>query len=188
MTNATGRTTSPNSPAPDTLPDLLQPGLDLVFVGISPAEYSARVGHYYSHSNNDFWEVLSASSLVPERVRPKDDRRLPADYGIGLTDVVKRVVTDSKKVSPEAVRAARPDFERRIAAASPRMICFNGKQAFEAVFPGEWRPGQWGCQRVKIAGAQVWVMPSTSGAARRHREHNGCVLEDIARALGRAAS
>src|SRR3989442_1576451 len=45
----------------ETLPDLLCPALDLVFVGINPGERSAERGHYYAHPGNAFWRELSAS-------------------------------------------------------------------------------------------------------------------------------
>ena len=51
-----------------TLPDLLRPGLDLVFVGINPGERSAQLGHYYGHRGNAFWRALSESRLVAHRV------------------------------------------------------------------------------------------------------------------------
>ena len=119
----------------ETLPDRLRPGLALVFVGLNPAEYSARVGHYYSKPGNVFWEKLSASGLVTGNLRCEDDHRLPAEFGIGLTDVVKRVVTDSAKVSRAEIRDAWPDFKERIAAVAPRMVCFNGAKAFGIMFP-----------------------------------------------------
>ena len=49
---------------PRTLPDLLRPGLDLVFVGINPGERSASAGHYYAHPGNGFWPAFSASPLA----------------------------------------------------------------------------------------------------------------------------
>ena len=61
-----------------TLPDLLRPGLRVVFVGINPGERSARRGHYYGHPGNAFWRVLSASPLVARPVAPEDDATLAA--------------------------------------------------------------------------------------------------------------
>ncbi|MEI6665601.1 MAG: uracil-DNA glycosylase family protein, partial [Chloroflexota bacterium] len=55
-----------------TLPDLLRPGLDLVFVGINPGEESARRGHYYAHPGNAFWPALSASGLTTRPVTTED--------------------------------------------------------------------------------------------------------------------
>ena len=41
--------------AVETLPDLLAPGIELLFVGINPSLYSARAGHYYARPGNMFW-------------------------------------------------------------------------------------------------------------------------------------
>ena len=169
-----------------TLPDLLRPGLELVFVGINPGEESARVGHYYGHPGNGFWPALSASGLVSRDVGPEDDRALPRCWSIGFTDVVKRVVTDSSRVGDPELRAARPAFEGRIAYASPRAVCFTTTRAFDVLFPGV-RPNEsWGRQPVEVAGAEAWVMPSTSGRAAGYRAHVHRVLGELASALGRA--
>ena len=168
-----------------TLDDLMPPGLDLVFVGINPPEYSAQRQRYYSHPNNRLWRWLSDSTLVDREVGPDDDDGLPERDGIGFTDVVKRVETDSRNVTPAELRAAVPDFKRRIADASPRAVCFNGAKAFEAVFPRQWTPGAWGRHDVPLGGATVWVMPSSSGSAGGAHKHAPHVLRDLARALGR---
>ncbi len=168
-----------------TLPDLLRPGLDLVFVGINPGERSAERGHYYGHPGNAFWRRLSASPLVSREVTAEDDASLLAE-GIGFTDVVKRVITDSAQISRAEFADAVPAFQERIALAAPRAVCFTATRPFEAVYPGQWRSRGWGRQDVPpLAGAEVWVMPSPSGrAAGYHREIDG-VLADLAKALGR---
>src|SRR5690349_6927812 len=71
------------------LPDYLRPGLDVVFVGFNPGDRSSLVGHYYAWHGNQFWNFLFESQLVPERLQPEDDHRV-LEFGIGLTDVVKR--------------------------------------------------------------------------------------------------
>ena len=168
-----------------TLPDLLRPGLDLVFVGINPGERSAQLGHYYGHRGNAFWRVLSASPLVDGEVGPTDDRLLLDGCGIGFTDVVKRVMTDSTRISDAELRASASAFEHRIAYAAPRAVCFTTTRAFDVLFPRVRASGTWGRQPVDIAGAEVWVMPSTSGRAAGYREEGRRVLEELACALGR---
>ncbi len=167
------------------LPELLRPGLDLVIVGINPGAESARAGHYYWSSNNDFWGLLPESGLVGRVVQRGDDRML-LDRGIGLTDVVRtRTESDSTKVSRREIRDAARDFEHRIVVAAPRIVCFNGGvKPFDVLFPGA-RDG-WGRQAVQIAGtdAEVWVMPSTSGAARGSYHHTRRVLRELTLALG----
>ena len=60
----------------NTLPDLLRPGLDLVFVGINPGSYSAAKGHYYARPGNLFWWALSESGLVEGPATPDMDASL----------------------------------------------------------------------------------------------------------------
>ena len=100
---------------------------------------------------------------------------------------MKRVVTDSTEVSQRELRAAAPNFRRRIAYARPRSVCFTSTRAFGGVVPGGWRPHQWGQQDATLEGASGWVMPSTSGRAAAHRAEVGRVLADLATALGRTS-
>lgn len=169
-----------------------------MFVGINPGEASARSGHYYAHPGNRFWAALSASGLVPRAAGPLDDSWLAEACGIGFTDVVKRVVTDSTKVTEADVRDALPRFIERIAAAQPCAICFTSGRACDEVFPGVRRANRtsgWGRLPVTFPGSTfpgmeacaVWVMPSTSGLAARWRAEGDRVLRDLAAALGRTA-
>ena len=167
-----------------TLPDLVRPGLDLVFVGINPGERSGQRGHYYGHPGNAFWRRLSASPLVDRDVACEDDAAL-LDLGIGFTDVVKRVVTDSTQVTRAEFEASVPAFLHRIAVASPRAVCFTATRPFEAVYPRAWTPRNWGRQDVApLAGAEVWVMPSPSGRAAGYHGEIDRVLTDLAHSLG----
>lgn len=168
-----------------TLPNLLRPGLDLVFVGINPGEVSARRGHYYANPGNAFWRLLSASPLVSRTVTFEDDAALALarPVRIGFTDVVKRVETDSAKVSRAEVRAAAEAFRARIAGARPRAVCFTGGRQFDDLFPGVRAPRRWGWQPVELEGAAVWVIPSTSGRAAAHRGEVPAIFEALAVAL-----
>ena len=168
---------------PRTLPDLLRPGLEVVFVGINPGAVSARRGHYYAHPGNGFWRALSASPLVSCELDPTADRTLASRCGIGFTDVVKRVVTDSSQVTDAELRAAVPAFRRRIAYARPRAVCFTTTRGLQACFPGVRPASHWGQQPVSLEGAEVWVMPSTSGRAAAHRAHVHLVLAQLAERL-----
>ena len=176
----------PLTAALDTLSDLLRPGLDVVFVGINPGEESARRGHYYAHPGNAFWRLLSASGLTPRDVTSEDDRWLFEACGIGFTDVVKRVVTDSTQVTrPECIEAL-PAFRARIAGAAPRAVCFTAARPFDEVFSGVRATSGWGRQPVTFEGVEgcaVWVMPSTSGLASKWRAEGRQVLADLAASL-----
>src|SRR4029078_11167447 len=57
--------TSTNDQHALSLPDLIVPGLEILFVGINPGMKSARVGHYYAGLGNLFWRCLHESGVVP---------------------------------------------------------------------------------------------------------------------------
>jgi TDG/mug DNA glycosylase family protein len=163
----------------------------VVFVGINPGAESARRQHYYAHPGNGFWPALAASGLVADAdgLGPDDDRTLGARAGIGFTDVVKRVETDSSRVTDAELRAAAAGLRGRIAYARPAAVCFGTARGFRACFPEAPARASWGRQPQALAGAAVWLMPSTSGRAAAYRGEVARVLRELARWLdGRDAA
>jgi TDG/mug DNA glycosylase family protein len=142
----------------ETLPDYLRPGLDIVFVGLNPGLYSAQVGHYFAHKQNRFWPALSASGLVPEIIGPESDARLP-DWGIGLTDIVKRPTHGIHEVLPSEFRRGAKALEEKIEYYKPRVVCFVGFTGYQYCCGKE---GGSGRQDALFGGAHVFVIPSTS--------------------------
>ena len=142
------------------LPDILAPGLRIVFCGTQAGAASARRGAYYAGPGNRFWPVLHEIGLTPRRLAP-DEFPQVLHHGIGLTDVAK--LTSGPDT---ALRTAHFDVQgllSRIATHRPRHLAFNGKRAAQAVLgPG---PLAYGLQPAPLAGARVFVLPSTSGAA-----------------------
>ena len=56
-----------------TVPDVLAPGLDVLFVGINPGLYSGAVGHHFARPGNRFWKALHASGFTDRVLSPFDD-------------------------------------------------------------------------------------------------------------------
>lgn len=141
------------------LTDYLQNGLKLVIVGFNPGEASARAGHYYAGRGNSFWPLLYESGLIPEPLEPEDDRRL-MEFGIGLTDLVKRPSRGIEEIRREDFTEGRVILGQKLEQHAPKAIAFNGKLVYEK-FSG--RPVKMGLQKERLYGAQVYVLPSTSG-------------------------
>src|ERR1700722_10873243 len=76
--------------SPFVLPDVLQPGLKIVFCGTAAGTTSARRGHYYAHPHNKFWPTLHAIGLTPRLLDPSEFPLLTR-FGVGLTDIAKSV-------------------------------------------------------------------------------------------------
>lgn len=145
-------------PAP-VLPDVLRPGLRVVFCGYAPGTASARAGAYAGPGNR-FWVTLHEVGLTPLLLRPTEFARLP-EFGIGLTDISKTASGSDQEVGRRGVDPER--LAAAIEAASPAHLAFNGKNAARSALG---RKVDYGPQPERIGGATVWVLPSTSGAAR----------------------
>lgn len=146
----------------DVLPDLLRPGLRVVFCGTAAGTASARAGAYYAGPGNSFWGTLHCVGLTPILLKPVEFERLP-EYGIGLTDICKVLHGSDEDVGTVEFDVA--GLQGRIAAVEPARLAFNGKNAARGALE---RAVEFGPQPEQIGGAEVWVLPSTSGAARRY--------------------
>lgn len=148
------------SAAEPVLPDVLAPGLRVVFCGTAPGTASARAGAYYAGPGNRFWATLHEVGLTPVLLRPIEFTRLP-EFGIGLTDISKTASGSDQEVGRQGFDPARLDAA--IAAAAPAHLAFNGKNGARGALG---RRVDYGPQPEHVGGATVWVLPSTSGAAR----------------------
>ncbi len=126
-----------------TLPDYLRKGMKMILVGANPGDRSARVGHYYAGRGNQFWPMMYESGVIPEPLDYEDDRRM-IEFGIGMTDLVKRPTRGIEEIEreefAEGPRAAGAETGRN----APRVIAFNGKMVYEK-FAG--RPASSACKR-----------------------------------------
>ena len=148
----------------ETLPDLLAPGLRLLFVGFNPSVRAARLGHYYAGRNNRFWDLLAASGLTPRRWSFEEDRGL-LELGIGVTDLVKRPTRSAAEVSAEEYRQGVERLRGILREIRPRVVCYNGKGVYLRAAGVQSAP--WGRQEGSLVeGVADFVAPSPSGLAR----------------------
>jgi TDG/mug DNA glycosylase family protein len=143
-----------------TLPDYLRKGLKLVIVGSNPGERSAQVGHYYAGRTNHFWELLYQGGIVPEPLEYEDDVRMMSQFGIGLTDLVKRPTRGMEDLKREEFAEGRVLLAHKLEANQPKVIAFCGKMVYEKFAQRECKLG---LQEEKLYGGHVFVLPSTSG-------------------------
>ena len=146
----------------DVLPDVLGPGLRIVFCGSAAGAVSARVGAYYAGPGNKFWPTLHRVGLTPRLLAPAEFRTV-MDYGIGLTDLCKTESGADADLSRQADDAAA--LSAKITRYEPAVLAFNGKRAARVFLGAETL--DYGEQARRIGGTAIHVLPSTSGAARR---------------------
>lgn len=163
---------------PSTLPHLLRPGLRLVFVGYNPAIYSAEAGHYYARPGNMFWRQLSASGLAGRDVGPEDDWLLPAEAGIGFTDLCCRPTVRASELTTDEIAEGAARLQREILEFQPGVAVFSGRGIYQlfgkhalALSRRELASRAYGEQLERIGATTSWVIPSSSGLASKwHRE------------------
>lgn len=143
------------------VPDLLAPGLDLVFCGTAPSPASFQARAYYANPGNAFWPTLHAVGLTPERLTPGRYPEL-LTMGIGLTDLNKTEYGSDHELSPHAMDAAA--LHAKLRRFRPAAVAFTSKNA-AALALGR-KSLTYGRQIEPIEGAVAFVLASPSGRAR----------------------
>ena len=164
-----------------TIPDVLGPGLDVVFIGINPGLWSGAVGHHFARPGNRFWKALYGSGFTDRLLSPFEDASL-LDANLGLTNLVARTTARADELSADEIRRRARELEERLAPLRPRFVAVLGVGAYRTGFGR--RDAALGPQEQDLAGSRLWVLPNPSGLNAHHQLDD---LTDRFRALGAAA-
>jgi TDG/mug DNA glycosylase family protein len=148
------------------LPDIVGPGLDVLFCGINPGLRSAEVGHNFARPGNRFWKALHGAGFTPRLLRPEEDVDLPR-YGLGMTNLVSRPTAAASELTDEELRAGAAALEALVGMHEPGVVAMVGLGAYRTAFR---RPKAGiGLQQETIAGVPVWLLPNPSGLNANHQ-------------------
>lgn len=143
-----------------SVPDVIAPGLRVLFCGINPSLYSAAVGHHFARPGNRFWRTLHAAGFTPRLLSPFEDARL-LEHGLGCTNLVDRATARADELTRAELSEGAASLERRVAAYRPAWLAVLGVAAYRSAFGAAGSPI--GAQTARVAGAQVWLLPNPSG-------------------------
>jgi double-stranded uracil-DNA glycosylase len=150
----------PKPKPPSAVPDVLAPGLHVVFCGINPGRWSAAAGAHFANPRNHFWRLLHDAGFTSRLLAPQEQEQL-LSYGLGVTNAAFRTTKGSGDLR-------RGDFEgaaERLAGIAeelhPGWIAFVGKEAYRGAFNE--RP-ELGAQQRTLGDTRLFVLPSTSPA------------------------
>jgi TDG/mug DNA glycosylase family protein len=146
--------------ADKTLPDVIAPGLAVLFCGINPGLYSAAVGHHFGRPGNRFWPTLHAAGFTPRQFFPADEREL-LGLGYGITNVVRRASATADELADAELVAGGKRLRTKVRKYAPRFLAVLGVGAYRVAF-GKPR-ARVGLQDEAIGGTRVWVLPNPSG-------------------------
>ncbi len=142
------------------VPDVLAPGVRVVFCGINPGRASAAAGAHFANPRNDFWRLLHAAGFTPRLLAPEEQFEL-LSLGIGLTNAARRTTRGSSDLRAEDFAGAGERLEALAEELAPAAIAFVGKAAYQGVFRE--RP-EHGLQERRLGRTSLFVLPSTSPA------------------------
>jgi TDG/mug DNA glycosylase family protein len=148
------------------VPDLLGPGLRLLFVGINPGLWSAATGTHFARPGNRFYPALAAAGITDRLIRAgegmtEDDRSHLISRGVGITNVVSRASARADELDREELQEGALRLADKVAVLGPRVVAVAGITAYRVGFG---RPkAQLGRQPETIGGAELWAVPNPSG-------------------------
>jgi TDG/mug DNA glycosylase family protein len=143
-----------------TIPDVIAPGLRIVFAGINPGLYSAATGYHFARPGNRFWPALYRSGFTDRLFRPDEQEQL-LGLGLGITNIVARATARASELRPEEFLAGARILNEKIARLQPRWLAVVGVTAYRAAFGR--RDAKVGRQGEVIGKTRIWVLPNPSG-------------------------
>jgi double-stranded uracil-DNA glycosylase len=142
------------------VPDVIAPGLSVLFCGINPGLYSGAVRHHFARPGNRFWPALYRGGFTDRLLTAFEERELLA-CGLGITNLVERATAAADELSGDELQAGAARLARKVRRHRPGFVAFLGVTAYRTAFD---RPrARLGRQAEMLESAAVWVLPNPSG-------------------------
>lgn len=148
------------------VPDLISPGLALLFVGINPGLWTAATQTHFAHPGNRFYPALLRAGIIDRPIDPAagmsdDDRTYLLARGIGITNIVRRATARADELSRAEYAEGGRALAARVREYTPRVVAIAGITAYRSAFGvRSARPGR---QPEPLGGRPLWVVPNPSG-------------------------
>ena len=144
-----------------SVPDVIAPGLKVLFCGINPGLYTAATGHHFARPGNRFWPALHLAGFTPRQLSPFDEEEL-LNYGVGIVNIVDHATARADELTTEELVRGGAILEEKLRTFRPRFSAILGLGAYRMAFG---RPKALpGLQAEKLGGiSQTWVLPNPSG-------------------------
>jgi TDG/mug DNA glycosylase family protein len=143
-----------------SIPDVVGPGLDVLFCGINPGLWSGALGQHFARPGNRFWPALHRSGFTQRQLRPEEQFEL-LGYGLGITNVAPRTTAKAEELSRAELTAGAQRLTALVTEQKPKWLAVLGVTAYRAGF-GRPRAAV-GRQDERLGETGVWVLPNPSG-------------------------
>jgi double-stranded uracil-DNA glycosylase len=143
-----------------TVPDVISPGLQVLFCGINPGLYSGAVGHHFARPGNRFWRVIHGAGFTSRLLSPFEEKLL-LDNGCGITNLVERATARAADLSPEELSEGAERLKNKAIRYRPAVVAVLGIGAYRRAFG--LRSVDAGEQPLSIGPSKAWLLPNPSG-------------------------
>lgn len=149
-----------------SVPDLIGPGVKLLFVGINPGLWTAATQTHFAHPGNRFYPALYRAGLIDWEVDRSAgfdaaDRERMISRGIGITNLVNRATVRASELDRDELQRGATRLEQLVSEMEPALVAVAGVTAYRTAFR---RPkARLGKQPEDLAGAALWAVPNPSG-------------------------
>ena len=158
-----------------SIPDVIEPGLRVLFVGINPGLYSGATGHHFARPGNRFWPTLHRAGFTPRQLSPDETDEL-LRLGIGITNLVNRTTATAAELSADELRAGAARLRATVRRFAPGAVAVLAVSAYRTAFD---RPrAAIGRQPELLEGSRLWLLPNPSGLNANYQ------LPELARLYG----
>jgi TDG/mug DNA glycosylase family protein len=157
------------------IPDVIAPGLRVLFCGINPSLWSGATGHHFARPGNRFWPTLHRAGFTPRQLRP-DETDAVLRLGIGITNLVNRATAAAAELGADELRAGADRLRRTVRDYRPRSVAVVGIDAYRKAFDAP--KAVLGRQPESLEGTSLWVLPNPSGLNAHYQ------LDSLAAAFG----
>lgn len=149
------------------VPDIVRPGLSVLFCGINPGTRSGELGQHFARPGNRFWRVLHGSGFTDRLLAPSEQWSL-LGYGVGVTNLVSRPSRGAADLRPDELRAGASELLEKVTTLRPAWLAVLGVQAYRTAFR---RPdAKVGRQDTVVGnGTGLWLLPNPSGLQARYQ-------------------
>jgi TDG/mug DNA glycosylase family protein len=142
------------------IPDVIAPGLRVLFCGINPGRYSGATGRHFARPGNRFWPTLHAAGFTDRLLTPWDGEAM-LTAGFGITNLVNRTTATAAELGPGEIREGGRHLVDTAARYRPAVIAILGVTVYRLAFD---RPkAVIGPQSERLGPSGLWVMPNPSG-------------------------
>ena len=144
----------------NTIHDVIDYNLKVLFCGINPGLYTAATGFHFARPGNRFWPALYKSGFTKELLKPYDQEKL-LEYKYGITNFVSRTTNAAAELNRKEYELGAKILTEKVLKYKPEYLVVLGIGAYKAGFNR--KQAKIGLQDHKIGDTKIWILPNPSG-------------------------